>query len=842
MADVLAPEKPDTTSAAIQCADHGGGSAASRTPVVEASETATFTIAHIASPLVRHCLPGQAPFPSARARESIHLLKAALDRAKEEGADAIALTGSVASAPPPLRQCDKGGYYKNPDAAAAFEEASADYMQVRTLLEESGLHYTVTPGAEDCMEAFESIFGLEPSAKILVAQAAGMTSKAAEERRRRQQARKIEDEGSGDAGDAIAEVEPYEDPKAISMRAISDFKARLKKAQDPSGRSAASASTDPVKSTMPMPTAIGLLPSSGSGRAHSADADSPSRLKGGGVDLEDIGESCCAGTSASARGTCCSSSGGGGGGDGGGGNEDDHVDNDEKGGAEWGDFLRSASSGGGGTAGWEQKPTQVPRDMGSFISGQDTPEGETPQKCLLVRLPDHVPPYGLPQRLEYERRVVDWALCPESKSTPQCHIQTFAPVAFSLPAGMPAGSEPDRATTAQRVQSESVDATGEGVGMTTKVSRTGKQEDGASPVDGAVFYEHESLRASLEASGKMVLSLYSLGVQQSEYGVAWHGSREGRVTYAGAPSLAIPPHRFAIHRLRAVNHSLTMDPRVSRSAEEVRAKADLVRHRHFWGHQEIALGNDLDAGVSLWARNPVPEPQISLPALKDKIPVVFLDRDGVISTLPSYNTGPAGMKLIPGAAYAIVRLQQAGCKVVVVSSQACVGKGFVRTSDVNSVMDRMCRLLRQEAQDHLAQLPKTGFLPSESLNDLAQPDAIIFSVGAGAKAIHEDYRDTSDAKPSPSSLLKGAACLGVESCRRLGFMVGDRVSDLSAGAAADCRLLLVKTGMGAEASRQLAEPGGGGAARGSIMENLIGEVPDLAAAADVILSSLGGSC
>ena len=40
-------------------------------------------------------------------------------------------------------------------------------MQVKTLLEESGLPYAVTPGAEDCIEAFELIFGLEPSAHIL---------------------------------------------------------------------------------------------------------------------------------------------------------------------------------------------------------------------------------------------------------------------------------------------------------------------------------------------------------------------------------------------------------------------------------------------------------------------------------------------------------------------------------------------------------------------------------------------------------------------------------------------------------------------------------------------------
>jgi len=43
----------------------------------------------------------------------------------------------------------------------------ADYLQIKTLLEETGLPYAVTPGGEDCMEAFEDIFGLEPSARLL---------------------------------------------------------------------------------------------------------------------------------------------------------------------------------------------------------------------------------------------------------------------------------------------------------------------------------------------------------------------------------------------------------------------------------------------------------------------------------------------------------------------------------------------------------------------------------------------------------------------------------------------------------------------------------------------------
>ncbi len=48
------------------------------------------------------------------------------------------------------------------------------------------------------------------------------------------------------------------------------------------------------------------------------------------------------------------------------------------------------------------------------------------------------------------------------------------------------------------------------------------------------------------------------------------------------------------------------------------AKADVIRHKHFWGHEEISCA-DTNATMSDL--------------------VVFLDRDGVINTLPKYNTG-----------------------------------------------------------------------------------------------------------------------------------------------------------------------------------------------------------
>jgi len=380
-------------------------------------------------------------------------------------------------------------------------------------------------------------------------------------------------------------------------------------------------------------------------------------------------------------------------------------------------------------------------DMGSFISGQDTPEGEQAHVCLLARMADHVPTHGPPQRLQYERHLFEWLLSPASGHTPQCHVQTFGPIPLDIDLDVHHFGDS---------RFENQDST---IPSTRSTPRQARQEDGMSAVDGAVLYEHQSVRTSLEKCGKMVLSLYSLPVSQGRLGMAVHGSSEGRVTYVGAPSLAVEPHRFAIHRLRALNHSLTMDPRVSKSSAEMLAKAEVVRHRHFWGHQEISLAAHAAPPTTHHHSSVTPHSHSGLEAgAKTKVPVVFLDRDGVINTLPTYNTGPHAMHLVPGAAAAIVRLQAAGCKVVVVSSQSCVGKGLVRIGDVNSVMDRMCRLLRDEAHEaqlelqrqllhhpqHLSALPPAiaackaqGSLAaaaSRSRYDLAQPDVIIYSV------------------------------------------------------------------------------------------------------------------
>lgn len=77
-------------------------------------------------------------------------------------------------------------------------------------------------------------------------------------------------------------------------------------------------------------------------------------------------------------------------------------------------------------------------------------------------------------------------------------------------------------------------------------------------------------------------------------------------------------------------------------------------------------------------------------------PAVFLDRDGTIIHDAHYLADPAGVRLLPGAADAIARLNAAGLPVIVVTNQSGIGRGYFTEGEFRAVQARTEELLAAE--------------------------------------------------------------------------------------------------------------------------------------------------
>jgi D-glycero-D-manno-heptose 1,7-bisphosphate phosphatase len=186
-------------------------------------------------------------------------------------------------------------------------------------------------------------------------------------------------------------------------------------------------------------------------------------------------------------------------------------------------------------------------------------------------------------------------------------------------------------------------------------------------------------------------------------------------------------------------------------------------------------------------------------------PALFLDRDGVVIQEVNYLADVGQVRLIPGTAEAVARANRLGIPVVIVTNQAGVARGLFPEERVHEVHDHLLSLLSPWE----ARIDRFYHCPHHP------------TAGLGI------YRTACECrKPRPGLLVRAAADLGLDlghSC-----LVGDKVSDLEAGAAVGCGTVLVRTGHGNEVHvRELDDK----------RLNLLGVVPDLAAALDLCLAA-----
>jgi D-glycero-D-manno-heptose 1,7-bisphosphate phosphatase len=156
---------------------------------------------------------------------------------------------------------------------------------------------------------------------------------------------------------------------------------------------------------------------------------------------------------------------------------------------------------------------------------------------------------------------------------------------------------------------------------------------------------------------------------------------------------------------------------------------------------------------------------------------VFVDRDGVINELvpdpvsghPESPLAPQQVILIPGAAAALLRLAQAGWRLVGVSNQPAAAKGVVSVAQLRSVQARVLGLLGAE-----------GVRFDDFRLCLHHPDGVVAQL----------TRECECRKPAPGMLVQAADGLGIDLARS--WMIGDTDADVQAGRAAGCKTVLIE--------------------------------------------------
>ena len=152
---------------------------------------------------------------------------------------------------------------------------------------------------------------------------------------------------------------------------------------------------------------------------------------------------------------------------------------------------------------------------------------------------------------------------------------------------------------------------------------------------------------------------------------------------------------------------------------------------------------------------------------------VFIDRDGTIIEDADYCSHPKQVKVFPGVAEALRRLKSNGFKLIVITNQSGIGRGFFTVDQYRSVEAEVTRQLGAGL------IAATYFCPD-------------------IPGQHSSHR-----KPSPGMILQAARDHQIDLARS--FFIGDKEIDVECGHNAGVRTIRVQTGFDRDVAGSAAE-------------------------------------
>lgn len=148
-------------------------------------------------------------------------------------------------------------------------------------------------------------------------------------------------------------------------------------------------------------------------------------------------------------------------------------------------------------------------------------------------------------------------------------------------------------------------------------------------------------------------------------------------------------------------------------------------------------------------------------------PCVLLDRDGTIIVERHYLSSPDQVELVPGAGEGLREMADMGCRLIVVTNQSGIGRGYFSEADMHRVHERIaCEL----AAFGVA-IERFYFCP------------------------HTPEDDCACRKPKPAMAEQAARELGIDLA--LAVMIGDKPCDIDLGHQIGATTILVRSGYGA---------------------------------------------
>jgi D-glycero-D-manno-heptose 1,7-bisphosphate phosphatase len=145
-------------------------------------------------------------------------------------------------------------------------------------------------------------------------------------------------------------------------------------------------------------------------------------------------------------------------------------------------------------------------------------------------------------------------------------------------------------------------------------------------------------------------------------------------------------------------------------------------------------------------------------------PAIFLDRDGTLMRDVDYCGDPAKVEVFPEASDSLRRLKQAGYKLIIITNQSGIARGYFDDDDYRAVEREFLRQLGADLIDgsyHCPDLPGTN---------------------------------SPRRKPRPGMIFEAQQDHQLDLSRS--YFIGDKASDIGCGQNAGVKTILVQTGYG----------------------------------------------